>query len=108
MQHPVLHDPVHLLRLQLEKDNGGKSGVISFYNFNLCEKMVGNITTVINEYEERVRIMQVVLLFSHERRMLRSDGAPNRAFFVNDHSISKGHRPSWSTNDAVAPLNRVT
>jgi hypothetical protein len=49
---------------------------------------VDNITTVINDYEERVRRMQVVPLFSNERRMLRPDGAPNRAFFYtlfNDH-----------------------
>jgi hypothetical protein len=42
--------------------------------------VVDNISNVMNEYEERVRRMQVVPLFSHERRMLRSDGAPNRAF----------------------------
>jgi hypothetical protein len=53
--------------------------------------MVVNITQVINEYEEGVRRMQVVPMFSHERRMLGSDGAPNRAFFYrqfNDHAIS--------------------
>jgi hypothetical protein len=53
--------------------------------------MVDNISTVINEYEERLRKMQVVPLFSHERRMLRSDGAPNRAFFFalfKDHAMA--------------------
>jgi hypothetical protein len=32
---------------------------------------VDNITTVVNDYQERLRRMQVVPLFSHKRRMLR-------------------------------------
>jgi len=53
--------------------------------------MVHNITSVFNEYEERVRRLQTVPRFSHGRRMLRSDGAPNRTFFIsvfNDHAMA--------------------
>jgi hypothetical protein len=53
--------------------------------------MVDNITTVVNDYEEHLWRMQVVPLFSHEQRMLRSDGAPNRAFFFTlfkDHAMA--------------------
>jgi hypothetical protein len=59
----------------------GTSAVISFWKFHFFfGNVVDNISTVINEYEERFRRMQVVPLFSHERLVLRSDGAPNRAF----------------------------
>jgi hypothetical protein len=52
--------------------------------------MVDNITTVVNDYEERLRRMEVVPLFSYERRMLRLDGAPNWAFFFTfkDHALA--------------------
>jgi hypothetical protein len=40
--------------------------------------MVTTVTEVITQYEERVRRMQTVLLFSHGRRMLKSDGVPNK------------------------------
>ena len=53
--------------------------------------MVHNITSVFNEYEERVRRLQTVPRFSYGRRMLRSDGAPNRTFFIsvfNDHAMA--------------------
>jgi hypothetical protein len=95
MQHPV-----HLLQLQWVSDSGkvlapfrvpGTSAVISFTTFNLCAKMLANVTQVIIEYEERVRRMQVVPMFPHERSMLRSDGAPNRAFFYrqfSDHAMA--------------------
>jgi hypothetical protein len=94
MQHAV-----HLLQLQRESDIGkvlasfpvpGTSAEKSFTTFNLCAKIVANITQIINEYEERVRRMQVVPVFPHERLMQRSDGAPNRAFFYrlfNDHAM---------------------
>jgi len=52
---------------------------------------VHNITSVFNEYEERVRRLQTVPRFSHGRRMLRSDGAPKRTFFYsvfNDHAVA--------------------
>jgi len=55
---------------------------------------VRNITAVLTEYEERVRRLQKVLRFSHGRRMLRSDGAPNRTFFYsvfNDHAMAIDH-----------------
>jgi hypothetical protein len=48
--------------------------------FILCAKMVDNITAVFTEYEERVWGLQKVPTFSHARRMVRSNGAPNRAF----------------------------
>jgi hypothetical protein len=50
--------------------------------------MVDNISAVFTEYEERVRGVQKMPRLSHGRRMMRSDGAPNRAFFYslfNDH-----------------------
>jgi hypothetical protein len=53
--------------------------------------MVENITTVLCEYEERLRGLQKVPTFSHGRRMVRSDGAPNRVFFYslfNDHDMA--------------------
>ena len=53
--------------------------------------MVQNITSVFNEYEERVRRLQTVPRSSYGRRMLRSDGAPNRTFFIsvfNDHAMA--------------------
>jgi hypothetical protein len=53
--------------------------------------MTENITAVFTEYEERVRGLQKVPTFSHGRRMVRSDGTPNRAFFYslfNDHAMA--------------------
>jgi hypothetical protein len=53
--------------------------------------MVGNISAVFTEYEERVRRLQKVPRFSHGRRMVRSDVAPNRTFFhslFNDHTMA--------------------
>jgi hypothetical protein len=68
--------------------------------------MVSAITEVINLYEQRVRSMQKVPLYSHGRKLLRSDGAPNKSFFhglFNDHSISEGYR-LHSENDAMQIL----
>jgi len=48
----------------------------------IVEKMVHNITAVLTEYEERVRRLQKLPRFSHGRRMLRSDGAPNGVLFL--------------------------
>jgi len=42
--------------------------------------MVVNISAVFPEYEERVQRLQKVPRFSHGRRMVRLDGAPNRAW----------------------------
>jgi hypothetical protein len=47
----------------------------------LVEIMVQNITTVISDYEERLRSLQKGPIFSYRRRMLRWDGAPNRALY---------------------------
>jgi hypothetical protein len=66
----------------------GKSTNISSFSVILSAKIVGNISSVFIEYEERVRELQKVPRFSHGRRMLRTDGALNRAFFYslfNDH-----------------------
>jgi hypothetical protein len=43
--------------------------------------MVAHILQVVTEYEERVRGMQYVPMFSYGRRMLRDDGVPNRFIF---------------------------
>jgi hypothetical protein len=54
-------------------------------------KMVDTITEVINLYEQRVRSMQKVPLYSHGRQLLRSDRAPNKSFFhglFNDHAMA--------------------
>jgi len=37
---------------------------------------------VVTEYEERLRRNDYVSRFSHGRRMLRSDGGPNRYFLM--------------------------
>jgi hypothetical protein len=53
--------------------------------------MVANITTVFIQYEERLRGLQDVPMFSHGRRMVRSDGDPNKAFFFSlfhDHAMA--------------------
>jgi len=52
---------------------------------------VGNISALFTEYQECVRRLQKVPRFLHGRRMVRSDGAPNRAFFYNlfnDHAMA--------------------
>jgi len=74
------------------------AGVLVSKSTNICfswdiisAKMVGNISDVLTEYEERVRRLQKVPRFSYGRRMVRSDGAPNRAFFYslfNDHAMA--------------------
>jgi hypothetical protein len=43
--------------------------------------MVTQIIDVIRKYEERVWSMENVPKCSYDRRMLRSDGGPNRSFF---------------------------
>ena len=43
--------------------------------------MVERIQDVIGKYEERVQSMENVPKCSNNRRMLRSDGGPNRSFF---------------------------
>jgi hypothetical protein len=76
------------------------SGTVTMVSALLCAlsvlcvqscKKVDKITQVIHLYEQRVRSMQVVPLFSHGRHLLRSDGAPNRSFFhglFNDHAMA--------------------
>jgi hypothetical protein len=58
-------------------------GCIGKSLFIVLANMVGNIIAVVTEYEERLRGMQSVSFFSHGRRMLRSDGAPSKAFFYS-------------------------
>jgi hypothetical protein len=61
------------------------------YVISHAAKMVDTITEVINLYEQRVRSMQKVPLYSHGRQLLRSDGAPNKSFFhglFNDHAMA--------------------
>jgi hypothetical protein len=58
---------------------------------SLCEKMVDNISIIYTQYKERLRAMYKLARFSQGHRMVRSDGAPNRAFFhnlFNDHSMA--------------------
>ena len=43
--------------------------------------MVAVIQDIIAKYEERVRRIENVPKCSYSRRMLRSDGGPNRSFF---------------------------
>jgi hypothetical protein len=53
--------------------------------------MVAHILEVVTQYEERMRTMQKVAMFSHGRRMLRADGGPNKSFFFNvfnDHAMA--------------------
>jgi hypothetical protein len=60
-------------------------------NVLFVQIMVENITTVISDYEEQLRRLQKGPSFSYGRRMVRSDGAPNRAFFYSlftDHAMA--------------------
>jgi len=53
--------------------------------------MVGNISAVFTEYEECMWRLQKAPTFSRGQRMVRSDGAPNRAFFYSlfdDHAMA--------------------
>jgi hypothetical protein len=45
-----------------------------------CDKMVAQIKDIMAKYEERVWSMENVPRCSYGRRMLRSDGGPNRSF----------------------------
>jgi hypothetical protein len=47
------------------------------------QEMADNISAVFTEYEERVRGLEKVHTLSHGPRLVRSDGAPNRAFFYS-------------------------
>ena len=51
--------------------------------FIVSANMAANISQVGNQYEERLRGLQVVPIYSHGRRMIRSDDAPNKAFFLS-------------------------
>jgi hypothetical protein len=56
-----------------------------------CVKMVQHLQEIVTKYEERVQSMQNVPRFSHGRRMLRSDGGPNKSFFYylfTDHAMA--------------------
>ena len=46
-----------------------------------CDKMDEQIQDIIAKYEEHVRSMENVPRCSYSRRMLQSDGGPNRSFF---------------------------
>ena len=53
--------------------------------------MVHNLMDTVMCYEERVRSMPSVPRLSYGRRMLRSDGGPNRLFLIHlftDHSMA--------------------
>jgi hypothetical protein len=53
--------------------------------------MVDNISLIFTQYKERLWAMHKVVRFLQGRRMVRSDGATNRAFFhnlFNDHSMA--------------------
>jgi len=53
--------------------------------------MVENTTEIVKSYEGRVRSMPSVPKLSYGRRMLRSDGGPNRLFLIylfTDHSMA--------------------
>jgi hypothetical protein len=45
--------------------------------------MVTQMQDVIAKYEERVGSLENVTRCSYDRRMLRSDGSPNRSFFCS-------------------------
>jgi len=90
-RHPVAH-------LQLQRQSVASFGAdliaISKISCNLslwCLTMVANTTEIVMCYEERVQSMPIVPRLSHGRRMLRSDGGPNRLLLIylfTDHSMA--------------------
>jgi hypothetical protein len=62
-------------------------GVIPLRSVFLRSTVVSAISEVFNLYEERMRSMQKVPLFSHGRKLLRSHAAPNNGLF-NDHATA--------------------
>jgi hypothetical protein len=80
-----------------------RAWVLCFYNVGVCffcvqkrfqmcsAKMVANITAVFTQFEGRLRKLQDVPKFSHGRRMLWFDGAPNKAYLFSlfhDHTMA--------------------
>ena len=62
--------------------------------------MVQRIVEIMANYENRLREMQSVPRLSYGRRLLCTDGAPNRMFFTclflsprTGNSVSKGRGP---------------
>ena len=46
------------------------------------QNMVQRIQEIVTKYEDRLREMQSVPKLSYGRRLVRTDGAPNRMFFT--------------------------
>jgi len=73
-----------------------------FYDFYSVSPENFGSTHVVMQYEERVRSMQHVPKLSHGHRMLRSDGGPNRSFFIT-YSLAIEFLNTLRTGDADLP-----